>query len=216
MLLSVYSHGDPTAEEQMILELINRARMDPTAEGNRLSTTNDPDITNEYTQWGTPTRAEVKAAFATYPAMPPLAFNPKLIAAARAHSQDMIDHDYQGHTGSDGSTVNDRLHSAGYVATGWSGENVFASGTSPWDIHASFQIDFGNPGLGHRLNDMNFDDTVFYSEIGIGSLHGTGSNVGPIITTEDLGIRVRRLSLAWFITTSITMVCTMWARGLQA
>lgn len=183
----LYSHGDPTANEQEILELINRARANPTAEGVRLSTTNDADITNEYTQWMTPTRAQVKSDFATYPVMPPLAFNAKLIAAARSHTQDMIANDYQGHTGTDGSTVGDRLVAAGYVATGWSGENVFASGTSPWDIHASFQIDFGNPALGHRLNDMNFNDTIFYSEIGIGSMTGSGANVGPIITTEDFG-----------------------------
>jgi hypothetical protein len=192
---SVYSHGDPTAEEQQILEMINRARMGPTAEGVRLSTTNDPDVTNAYTQWMTPTRGQVKSDFATYPAKPPLAFNAKLINAARGHSQDMIDNDFQGHNGSNGSTVSDRLVAAGYVATGWSGENVFTKGSSMWDIHASFQIDFGNPGLGHRLNDMNFNDTVFYSEIGIGVLRGSGANVGPIITTYDFGDQAKSFIL---------------------
>ncbi len=190
-ILSVYSHGDPTAEEQQILEMINRARMDPNAEGNRLSSTNDPDVTLAYNQWGTPTRSEVRADFATYKAKAPLAFNTKLIAAARGHSQDMLDHDYQSHTGSDGSLFSDRLIAAGYTPTGWSGENIFAYGKSMWDIHAAFQIDFGNPGLGHRLNVMNFNDTLFFREVGIGIIHGgTGSpDVGPIITTEDYGDR---------------------------
>jgi len=189
--LSVYSHGDPTAEEQQVLEMINRARMDPTAEGNRLYSTNDPDVKLAYAQYGTPTPAEVKADFVTYKAKPPLAFNAKLIAAARGHSQDMLDHDYQSHTGSDGSLFGDRLVAAGYVATGWSGENIFAYGKSMWDIHATFEIDFGNPGLGHRLNIMNFNDTIFFREVGLGIIHGgAGSpDVGPIITTEDFGDR---------------------------
>src|SRR5687768_14910608 len=33
----IYSHGDPTADEQMMLEFINRARINPAAEGKRLA-----------------------------------------------------------------------------------------------------------------------------------------------------------------------------------
>src|SRR4051794_21938060 len=39
-----YDCGDPTAEEQYVIELINRARANPTAEGDRLSTTQDGGI----------------------------------------------------------------------------------------------------------------------------------------------------------------------------
>jgi len=42
--------------------------------------------------------------------LPPLKENPRLGIAARGHSQDMADHDYFGHTGSDGSTLADRLN----------------------------------------------------------------------------------------------------------
>jgi uncharacterized protein YkwD len=185
--LTAYSHGDPTNEEQFVLEMINRARANPTAEGLLLSTTNDPDITNSYTQFGTPSRAKVKADFATYPAQPPLAFNAKLISAARGHSQDMLDHNFQGHNGSNGSAFTDRLNSAGY--TGWTGagENVFCYGNSMFDIHASFNIDFGNDAtLGHRQNIMNFTGSVF-TEVGLGIIHGGSGlpDVGPILTTED-------------------------------
>src|SRR6476620_15457 len=39
-----YSIGDPTPEEQLYVEFINRARANPPAEGLRLAQTTDPDI----------------------------------------------------------------------------------------------------------------------------------------------------------------------------
>ncbi len=93
-----YSHGDPTAEEQFMLEIINRARANPSAEGLRLKATTDPDILGAYSFFQVDT-AKMVAEFAGYPPRPPLAFNANLIAAARGHSQDMVVNDYQGHTG---------------------------------------------------------------------------------------------------------------------
>jgi hypothetical protein len=43
-----YSHGDPTAEEQLLLEMVNRARANPPAEGARLASTTDPDVLSAY------------------------------------------------------------------------------------------------------------------------------------------------------------------------
>src|SRR5438552_15691489 len=74
----LYSHGDPTAEEQLMLELVNRARANPAAEAARLGI----DL-NEGLEANT-ISAEPKQ---------PLAFNPQLIQAARGHSQWMLDHD---------------------------------------------------------------------------------------------------------------------------
>jgi hypothetical protein len=184
----IYNSGDPTDEEQYELELINRARANPQAEGERLDTTTDPDVVAAYKYWGSPTPSEVKSAFAAYPAQPPLAFNADLITAARLHSQDMLQNNFENHTGSDGSSPFDRMNNAGYLGWDAAGENIFAYGTSLWDTHASFNIDFGNPGLGHRQNIMNFTGAV-YTEIGIGIIDGGsgGGNVGPMITTEDFG-----------------------------
>lgn len=193
---TVYSIGQPTNDEQMILELINRARARPDSEGMRLFATTDPDVSSGWTYWlgqnAAETRAQVKADFATYPAQPPLAFSSNLIDAARVHSQDMLDHDYQDHTGSDGSDPVSRCTAAGYVGT-YIGENIFAYGTTPLAIHQTFEIDWGpnNVGvLGHRKNIMNFDPNgPHYTEIGIGVIHGgSGSpHVGPTITTQDFG-----------------------------
>ena len=48
----LYSIGDPTNEEQYYLELINRARANPTAEGIRMATTTDSNVLAAYSAFG--------------------------------------------------------------------------------------------------------------------------------------------------------------------
>ena len=45
---TLYSIGDPTDEEQLYLEYINRSRSDPPAEGVRLANTTDTDVLSAY------------------------------------------------------------------------------------------------------------------------------------------------------------------------
>ncbi|MDB5034427.1 MAG: hypothetical protein JWQ98_1668 [Chlorobi bacterium] len=192
----VYDQGDPTPDEQYMLELINRARANPAAEGVRLANDHDPSIDYLYDHY-TPTRAAVQADFATYPSRPPLAFNAKLIAAARRQSRDMLTHNFQSHTGSDGSTFDQRINAAGY--TGWTyiGENIAAYSTSIWEGHVSLNADFGNADLGHRKNIMNFeaDPAKLHTEIGIGILDtnvgvsSTPMHTGQKVVTEDFGTK---------------------------
>ena len=78
-----YNHGDPTAEEQLMLEFINRARANPAAEGVRLQTTTDPDILNAYSYFQVdPDQFAVD--FASYPARPPLARSPRRMITGSA------------------------------------------------------------------------------------------------------------------------------------
>jgi uncharacterized protein YkwD len=189
---TAYSHGDPTPQEQYMLELVNRARANPTAEGVRLRYTTDADILGAYSYFNVDLAA-MAAAFAGYPVRPPLAFNADLIAAARAHSQDMASNDFQGHTGSDGATLVTRIASAGY--TGWNAlaENVYAYAKHVFYGHAGFNVDWGVPSLGHRQNIMNFSTSdPVYAEIGIGIVAESSSatGVGPLVVTEDFGRRV--------------------------
>jgi hypothetical protein len=54
--------------------------------------------------------------------LPPLAHSSELDVAAKAHSIDMVQHDYLDHTGSDGSEPQDRANAAGYHVprrSGW-------------------------------------------------------------------------------------------------
>ncbi|MFM8568792.1 MAG: CAP domain-containing protein, partial [Candidatus Kapaibacterium sp.] len=182
-----YNHGDPTDNEQLMLELINRARMNPSAEGDSLFFTTEPNLVSAYSYWKVD-KAKVRAEFKTYPVRPPLAFHAKAITASRVHSADMRDKQYQGHTGSDGSNPGQRLSKAGYTASAW-GENVFAYAKSMWEAQGAFLVDWGpgNEGLGHRHNIMNFapSDAV-YTEVGLGVLAGSGQ-VGPWVVTQNFG-----------------------------
>ncbi|MFN2621384.1 MAG: CAP domain-containing protein [Chthoniobacterales bacterium] len=189
----LYSIGDPTNDEQYYLELINRARANPTAEGIRLATTTDANVLGAYASFGV-NLVLMQAQFVLIPPQPPLSMNATLLNAARAHSQNMLQNNYQGHTGPDGSLTT-RL--AGYTtgANGWSiGENVYAYSKSVWYGHAGFEVDWGgtplNGGMqsppGHRQNIHSPD----FREVGIGNVIGSNSGsggVGPQLVTQDFG-----------------------------
>lgn len=185
-----YSHGDPTPEEQLMLEYINRARANPAAEGERLASTTDPDVVQSY-QYFNIDRNKVRSDFRNYPARPPLAFHPLLLQAARLHSQDMQRNDFQDHIGSDGSSPAQRVQRVGYTGSAI-GENVFAYARSVWHAHCGFNVDWGGDNqqtLGHRRNIMNFDGPIVYTEVGIGIIsdNNPATRVGPLIITQNFG-----------------------------
>jgi hypothetical protein len=107
-----------TANEQYLLELINRARLDPVAEASRYGLA---DL-NRGLAPGTLSASAIQA----------LAPNELLNSAARGHSQWMLDVDQFSHTGAGGSSAGDRMSSAGYIFAGsWTwGENISWSGSS--------------------------------------------------------------------------------------
>lgn len=180
-----YSIGEPTDEEQFYLEFINRARANPAAEGALLATLTDPQVTDAYDFFNVDLGL-MQAESAQYAPAPPLAFHARLIDAARAHSQDMFDHMFQGHDGSNGSDPGDRITAAGYTWASY-GENVFSYAESVLHGHAGFYVDWGNgPGgmqqpRGHRDAIMN----PGYREVGVGVVLGRNGNVGPQLVTQD-------------------------------
>ncbi len=187
----LYSIGDPTDDEQLYLEFINRARANPPAEGVRLATTTDRDIQAAFNYFSVDTNLLVNQFNAIAP-VPPLAFNSSMIAAARGHSAWMYQNNQQNHyEGTIGP--GDRLDAVGY---NWSiyGENIFTTAKSDWSGHAGFNVDWGfGPGgmqtpPGHRENIHSPD----FREIGIGVLYGsygTNGSVGPQLVTQDFGDR---------------------------
>jgi hypothetical protein len=196
----LHSHGDPTNEEQYMLELINRARANPTAEGNRLMDTQDPRVQAAYTVFNID-KTKTRTAFAGYPVRPPLAFSSKLIDAARGHTADMVANNFQGHTGSNGSSLQQRYQAVGYAIIGQYGENVAAYSESVWYGHCGLNVDWGTQNqidLGHRSNIMNFQGAT-YTEIGIGITKTNGGlqtgTVGPYVITQDFGIQNTRYIL---------------------
>jgi serralysin len=135
----------PTADEQYMLELVNRARSDPAAEAARLGVS-----------LGTITAAPKQ----------PLAFDPDLIEAARLHSAWMLDADAFSHTGEGGSSAGQRMAAAGYQFTGsWTwGENIAYRGGAATATTVESLHDALFRSSGHRANILN----ATFREAGIG------------------------------------------------
>lgn len=195
-----YSIGDPTPEEQLYVEMINRARANPVAEAQLFATTTDPDVRAHYDFYSVDL-ALMQAQFAAIPAAPPVAPNAALIAAARRQTGDMLTNAYQGHVGSDGSTFDQRITQAGYTYS-TIGENVYANAESIFHGHAGFDVDWG-PGTGGMQTPPGHRNTIHnpaFREVGVGVLFGRKSpaqgstipgsrEVGPQIVTQEFGTR---------------------------
>ena len=161
-----------TALEQYLLELTNRARLDPLAEAARFGIN-----LNENLPAGTITATPKQA----------LAPNLLLDNAADGHSLWMLDNDVFQHTGAGGSSAGDRMADAGYAFTGnWTwGENLAWWGTTG-TIDMAEAIAIHHEGLfksaGHRENTM----AGAFQEIGIGQVRGVftaGLNYDTSMTT---------------------------------
>ncbi len=142
---TLYSIGNPTDEEQLLLEFVNRARRDPAAEGLLLKNTTDPQVLRFYNYFGVNLNA-FASAMAAFPPSQPLAMNAQLMAGARIHSLDMFNNTYQAHTSIiDGTDPRDRVVAQGYPPNAaFIGENIYAAAQSVLHGHAGFEVDWGN------------------------------------------------------------------------
>ncbi len=211
-----YLIGDPSDEEQLVLELINRSRADANAEAQRFLNIlqNNLDgaivssvdffaqtLIDQTTGFDTFLSAMVDQ-FALLPQnQPPLSFNSDLIDAARFHSDDMFQNVFQAHNGTDGRSSFQRMADFGYPNTGFRGENIFAFSESAEHAHAGLDIDWGTSGTtglnengmqspaGHRgsIHSSNFTEIGIGVTLGVNTVGNT--TVGPFIITEDFGSR---------------------------
>lgn len=167
-----YDFGDPSADEWYVLEIINRARANPTAEGTRLGIDIKEGLQN-------PELVQVR---------PPLAMNKILLQIARTHSQDMYTNAFFSHTNSAGKDPFQRMADAGYTYT-TAGENI-ATGTSltAAGLEDLLMVDSGVSGRGHRVNLLDIKSSVF-REIGIGYHAGSTANAQGYknFITQDFG-----------------------------
>lgn len=180
----------PTADEQRVLELINRARANPFAEGTRLATFSPYPLPGGDITEGLLNPGNVGVR-------PPLAMNGTLVSIARAHSVDMYTKDYFAHNSSpSGTTPGGRATAAGY---NWNsiGENIATSSNGT----AAFLEDFlmvdwlstgGYPNRGHRRNLLDVDSAASpFREIGVGYHLGASTRPSGFkdFLTEDFGRR---------------------------
>ncbi|MDN5788267.1 CAP domain-containing protein [Pseudorhodobacter sp.] len=152
--------------EQLMLELVNRARLDPLAEAAR---------------FGIALNADLPAGTLNGSAKQVLAPNELLNNAADTQSQWLLDTGLFQHEGPGGNAPADRAFNAGYVRTGWFGENLDVQGTSGvLDLNTVIVTQHEDlfRSHGHRENILNGN----YEEIGIGQLAGTFSfaGIGPL------------------------------------
>jgi len=177
----------PTAQEVLVIELINRARFDPAAEATRYGIGLNDGIT------GTQITADRK---------PPLAHNVLLTDAARAHSQWMLDMDIFSHTGVNNSSSTDRMRAAGYMFTGsWSsGENIAWAGTTAPTIDLTQYAYIHHEGLfkspGHRINILG----TSFRELGVGQKQGYFMDNGRNYLSSMLTEEFARSGNSYFLT----------------
>ena len=91
----------------------------------------------------------------------PVAANPQLTASAARQANDMLENGVQGHTGSDGSSLVQRVTDAGYVSYAKLGEIVFWS-TGPGGTPAA-AVTWWMNSPGHRaiITDCELTDAGF-------------------------------------------------------
>lgn len=105
--------------------------------------------------------------------LPALTINAQLMAAAQAHSIDQACHNVLSHTGSDGSSVQERVAAAGYVAS-YSSEIIYGSG------YPQTAFDWWMSDQTHRNEILNSRAT----EMGIGYAYNAGSSYGSYFTVN--------------------------------
>lgn len=205
-----WDSGDPTTAEQLALEIINRARANPVAEGNRLSAANelaDASLTNHLVVGfppGSGQAGDVTEGLVSpnniVAARPPLAMNKILLGTARAHNDDMYLHDIFQHNSFTGVDPGTRMTSAGYgwAAGGSWGENIAYAGSSFGGTNANsaqleniLMIDHNQlPNRGHRVNLLDTHAAPFFREIGVAYLHHDAPTATLDMTdvmTQDFG-----------------------------
>ncbi|MGN6505884.1 MAG: CAP domain-containing protein [Tepidisphaeraceae bacterium] len=175
----------PSADQQYAVELLNRARANPTAEAARWNGYND----GQGHTYNGDLNEGLAAGTISAAAKQPLAINPYLMAGAQGHAQWMVDNDTFSHTGAGGSNPGQRESAAGYAnATSW-GENIavnWSTGSldaaqTVLDQERNLFTDQAIADRGHRTNMMN----GAFSEVGIGIAAGPWTLSGTNYNAQD-------------------------------
>ena len=189
---------NPTADEQLMLELTNEARANPAGQVDRFisdldnRTGIDQGITDALRFFDVNVDMLI-SQMAAFDAVAPLAWNGDLAGSADTHSKLMIKFDQQSHNLPGEVGLVQRVRDAGYTDVQRVGENVFAYTQNPVHGHAGFILDWGvGPGgiqdpAGHRVSLLS----AGFTEIGISILaeNDSSTTVGPFVTTQHLGTR---------------------------
>ena len=164
-----------SADEQLLIELINRARLDPAAAAER----RDHDL-NEGLAPGT----------ITTDAKQVLSPNDALMASALGHSRWMLATDTFSHTGAGGTSPSERMENNGFEFIGsrsWSYENI-ALGGSTAAIDRNTQIVERYVDLYESAGHRKATFAPEIREIGVSQEMGTYQGFNASILTENFGM----------------------------
>lgn len=165
-----------TASEQYLLELINRARLDPAAEAAR---------------YGVDLNEGLDAGTIGTEALQVVALSEELSSAADAHSSWMLATNSFSHSGADGSSAGDRIQDNGYEFQGqWSWRENLAWVGSTGSVDLQDAIEQHHQGLyessGHRVNTF----AANMQEIGIGQVSGSFTQNGTTYNSSMLTVNL--------------------------
>ncbi|MEQ8380785.1 MAG: CAP domain-containing protein [Coleofasciculus sp. A1-SPW-01] len=183
--------SQPTVQEQEMLELINRMRLNPVGELDLLINSADADV-NFALDYFNVDLDVLQTQWANLQPVQPLAWSDQLQEAAQNHNQLMIQEDTQSHQLPGELNLSQRIANTGY---NWStvGENVYTYADSVFHGHAGFAIDWGftSTGIqashGHRNNIMNSN----FREVGLSIIpeNDPATQVGSLVITQNFGNR---------------------------
>lgn len=168
-----------SASEQLLIEMINRARLDPEGEAALFGI----DL-NQGLSTGTLDGSSRQV----------LAPNQLLHSAAAAHSLWMLEADVFSHTGADGTTPRDRMSTSGYdfMEGSTSGENIAYRGSTGVIDPEALMEQYHHRDLflsaGHRVNMLRdiFREVGVAQEVGVFQANGQAFNVGMV--TENFAL----------------------------
>ncbi|MGQ4647941.1 CAP domain-containing protein [Lyngbya aestuarii] len=199
MFAADQKQNQPTTQEQEMLELINRMRINPVDELNNLVNSSNSEV-NSALDFFNVNLDLLKTQWSTLTPVQPVAWSNELYNAAIGHSLSMIQEDTQSHQLFGKPDLSQRITETGY---NWSniGENVYAYAESVFQGQAGFAIDWGNnpdgsgiqANSGHRNNIMNDQ----FREVGIAIITESDPNtkVGPFVITQNFA---NSQNLAWY------------------
>ncbi|WP_168733078.1 CAP domain-containing protein [Aliigemmobacter aestuarii] len=160
-----------TAYEQFMIELVNRARLDPAGEAELL---------------GIELNSGLSARRISPQSYQPLAVNDRLGAAADTHSRWMLQTETVGHRGAGGSNAGDRIGATGYDLSGdatWSENVAFRASSGRLDRIEAILRQHGSlfDSSLHRLNMFKSE----VAEIGVGQAVGNFAGYNASLITQN-------------------------------
>ncbi|AFZ51391.1 cadherin domain-containing protein [Dactylococcopsis salina] len=179
--------NEPSADEQYLLELINRMRINPSEELDLLLNAGNPNVDNAISFFEVDIE-ELQSQWSSLTSVAPLAWSEVLKEAAIGNNDYQVSIDGTGHA----PNLGQRFTDAGYNFSR-AGENAFAQADSAFQAHAAFAIDWGftPTGIqdppGHRNSIMSDS----FREVGleVREEDNPETAVGTVIVSQEFGNR---------------------------